>query len=238
MSPVGGWRLVWVAWWRWPPRCAVAEDPAGVWLTSEKKMRVRCTQEFHPSLQVNLGKTICNLARKEQKRNWNECLYCHVDPQLSRKCASLHGANFYSKLRKQPFFLVWATFQSKMWIFLGRNILALLTSEKNLETTKYSWHWMFIFQVFFLRFCFLFLIGWGTSTDLSVVNLFSLTHSTGTSFNPIPTRGGTLCPPRYTSSNILGTPWATDLKLSDNLNELNWKIKIYFSTASAHPWLP
>ena len=44
--------------------------------------------------------------------------------------------------------------------------------------------------------------------------------------NPIPTRGGgggTLCPPppRYTSSNISGTPWATDLKLSDNLNELN-----------------
>ena len=35
-------------------------------------------------------------------------------------------------------------------------------------------------------------------------------------------------PPRYTSSNISGTPWATDLKLSDNLNELNWKIKIYF----------
>ena len=30
-SPVGGWGLVWVAWWRWPPRCAVAEDPAGVW---------------------------------------------------------------------------------------------------------------------------------------------------------------------------------------------------------------
>ena len=58
--------------------------------------------------------------------------------------------------------------------------------------------------------------------------------------NPIPTRGGAHCapPPRYTSSNISGTPWATDLKLSDNLNELNWKIKIYFSTASAHPWLP
>ena len=33
MSPVGGWGLVWVAWWRWPPRCAVAEDPAGVWLS-------------------------------------------------------------------------------------------------------------------------------------------------------------------------------------------------------------
>ena len=31
VSPVGGWGLVWVAWWRWPPRCAVAEDPAGVW---------------------------------------------------------------------------------------------------------------------------------------------------------------------------------------------------------------
>ena len=30
-SPVGGWGLVWVAWWRWPPRCAVAEDSAGVW---------------------------------------------------------------------------------------------------------------------------------------------------------------------------------------------------------------
>ena len=57
--------------------------------------------------------------------------------------------------------------------------------------------------------------------------------------NPIPTRGGAHCaPPRYTSSNISGTPWAMDLKLSDNLNELNWKIKIYFSTASAHPWLP
>ena len=44
-----------------------------------------------------------------------------------------------------------------------------------------------------------------------------------------PGGGGTLCPPppppRYTSSNISGTPWATDLKLSDNLNDLNWKIK-------------
>ena len=51
--------------------------------------------------------------------------------------------------------------------------------------------------------------------------------------------GGAHCaPPRYTSSNISGAPWATDLKLSDNLNELNWKIKIYLSTASAHPWLP
>ena len=29
-SPVVGWGLVWVAWsWRWPPRCAVAENPAG-----------------------------------------------------------------------------------------------------------------------------------------------------------------------------------------------------------------
>ena len=51
-------------------------------------------------------------------------------------------------------------------------------------------------------------------------------------FNPIPTRGGGHIvpppPPRYTSSNISGTPWATDLKLSDNLNELNWKTKIIF----------
>ena len=57
------------------------------------------------------------------------------------------------------------------------------------------------------------------------------------SFNPIPTRGGgggAHCappppPPRYTSSNISGTPWATDLKLSDRLNEFNWKKKLFFN---------
>ena len=61
-------------------------------------------------------------------------------------------------------------------------------------------------------------------------------------FNPIPTGGGGAhCPPpppRYTSSNMSRLPWATDLKLSDNLNEIIFKTKIYFSTASVHPWLP
>ena len=43
----------------------------------------------------------------------------------------------------------------------------------------------------------------------------------------------TLCPnppppPMYTSSNISRTPWATHLRLSDNLNELFFKAKIYF----------
>ena len=35
-------------------------------------------------------------------------------------------------------------------------------------------------------------------------------------------------PPRYTSSNISRTPWATDLKLSDNLNELTFEAKTIF----------
>ena len=83
------------------------------------------------------------------------------------------------------------------------------------------------------------LYNYGAGERLDLLNsLYIFNACSG--FNPIPTRGGggTLCPPRYTSSNISGTPWATDLKLSDNLNELNWKKKIYFSTASAHPWLP
>ena len=65
-------------------------------------------------------------------------------------------------------------------------------------------------------------------------------------FNPNPTRGGGgghCAPPpppspRYTSSNISRTPCATDLKLSDNLNELIFKTQNYSSTDSAHPWLP
>ena len=51
----------------------------------------------------------------------------------------------------------------------------------------------------------------------------------------------TLSQPRgggHTISNISRTLWATDLKLSDNLNELIFKTKIDFSTASTHPWLP
>ena len=46
-------------------------------------------------------------------------------------------------------------------------------------------------------------------------------------FNPIPTGGGGggHCAPRYASSNISRPPWATDLKPSDNLNELISKTK-------------
>ena len=70
-----------------------------------------------------------------------------------------------------------------MWIFFWKEHSCTFNKGKEkLETKKYSWHWMFIFQGFFPQFCFLFFIGWETSTDLSVVNLFSLTHSTGTSF--------------------------------------------------------
>ena len=54
-------------------------------------------------------------------------------------------------------------------------------------------------------------------------------------------RGGHIVPPppppRYTFSNISRTPLATDLKLSDVLNEQIFQTKNYFSTASAHPWL-
>ena len=43
--------------------------------------------------------------------------------------------------------------------------------------------------------------------------------------------GGGHCalpPPKYISSNISRTPWATDLKLSDNLNDLIFNTKIIF----------
>ena len=85
--------------------------------------------DFGVQFSFNLGNPICNLARKEQENGTDKCLYCHVDPQLSRKFASLHGAHLYSKLQKQPFFGL--SHISKVNVdFFRRNILALLTSEK------------------------------------------------------------------------------------------------------------
>ena len=54
-------------------------------------------------------------------------------------------------------------------------------------------------------------------------------------FNPITTNGHIVPPPptaRYTSPNIARTPWATELKLSDNLNDLVSKTQIFTKATS------
>ena len=66
-------------------------------------------------------------------------------------------------------------------------------------------------------------------TMLQKSKKWAKTEIKGSCLNPIPTRGGAHCappppsPPKHTSSNISRTPWATGLKLSDNLNELIFK---------------
>ena len=77
-----------------------------------------------------------------------------------------------------------------MWIFFWKEHSCTFNKRKEkLKTTKYSWHWMFIFQVQTILLSFFHWLAkslnsthGGRSTDLSVVNLFSLTHITGTSF--------------------------------------------------------
>ena len=76
-----------------------------------------------------------------------------------------------------------------MWIFWKKHSCTFNKWKEKLKTTKYSWQWMFIFQVQTILLSFFHWLAKSlnsthgrTSTDLSVVNLFSLTHITGTSF--------------------------------------------------------
>ena len=144
-------------------------------------------------MQVNLGKThLQSGAQGARKRNGHECLYGHVDPQLSRKFASLHGANFYSKLRKQPFFF-WESHILKLNVdfFWKEHSSTFNKWKEKLKTTKYIWHWMFCLSSFsFYNFAFFFFhwLGkfkfniWRNKYRFFCVNLLSLTHVTGTSF--------------------------------------------------------